>query len=95
MKKYPVYVAHGLGIRKIEDEETYIEVNNDLWESGIMRFYKVHQVVDTLLKNGTKVSEVVFNNAYQTALTKLNLMLLDEMVPEGKALTPKEQAEIF
>lgn len=81
---YPIYIEYALGVRKIEDEETYIAVEDDRLELGIIRMCKVRKCVDTMLKNGTKVSEAVFNNAFQNALTKLNLMLLDEMVPEGK-----------
>lgn len=81
---YPIYVEYALGFRKIENEETYIAVNDDTYESGIIRMNKARNIVNTLLKNGDRVSEAVFNNAFQNALTKLNLMLLDEMVPEGK-----------
>lgn len=80
--KYPIFLQYALGYRKIEDEETYIAVDDDRLELGIIRMCKVRNCVGTMVKNGTKVSEAAFNDAFKNALTKLNIMLLDEIIPD-------------
>lgn len=90
--KYPIYVEYGLGVRKIESEETYIAVDNDFWEEGIVRRTSVRNVVDTLLKNGNKISEACFNNAFQNALTKLYLTALDGIIKPDE--TDQERIEM-
>lgn len=98
---YPIYVEYALGFRKIENEETYTAVNDDTYEFGIVRMNKAKNIVNTLLKNGTKVSEACFNNAFQNALTKLNQMIavndwegFSESKTEGRELT-KEDLKAF
>ena len=89
---YPIFLEYALGYRRVESEETYTAVNNDSYEFGIMRMSRAKNIINAMVKNGTRVSEACFNNAFQNALTKLNIMLLDEIVPEGKEETEYEWA---
>lgn len=73
--EYPIYLEYGMAFHKIESEDTYLDVEDNIWETGITLKKKAEPNVDNMLKYGRQISEACFNNHFQNALSKMNQML--------------------